>query len=137
MSLNNPKSGFFSTSEFQASGLPWTISASTANTDVVRYSFPKVTKSITIHNLETSSNKLLRVGFTLNGINGTGGNYHFKVDSGDLVTLDVRTTEIFLRSDITNTIPFSIYAALTTIDKNFMPTLTGSIGGVAQWEGIG
>lgn len=137
MSLNNPSSGFFSSPEFQASGLPWAISASTTNTTVIKYTFPKVTKSISIHNLESSAGKLLRVGFTLNGVNGAGANYYFCVDSGDLFTFDARVKEIYVRSDTTNTIAFSIYAALTTIDEKFMPILTGSVGGTTYWNGVG
>lgn len=137
MGLNNPSAGYHASTEFVSSGLPWLITGSTTNTDVIRYTFPKVTKSITIHNLETSSNKFLRLGFTQNGVNGVGGNYYFIIDSGDIVTLDARVTELFVRADVSNTLPFSIYAALTTIDNNFMPVLTGSIGGVSFWEGVG
>ena len=137
MSLNNPSSGFFSTPEFQASGLPWVITGSTSNITVINYKFPKVSKSITVHNLENSSNKFLRVGFTLNGVNGGGGNYYFLVDGGDSLTLDARVTEVFVRADSSNTIIFSIYGSLTTIDKKFMPTLTGSIGGTSYWDGVG
>lgn len=137
MSLNNPSSGFFSSPEFQAAGLPWVITGATTNTTVIKYTFPKVTKSLTVHNLESSSGKLLRVGFTLNGITGVDGNYYFNVDSGDLFTFDVRVKEVFLRSDTTNTINFSVFGALTTIDSNFMPILTGSLNGTNYWSGVG
>jgi hypothetical protein len=90
-----------------------------------------------VHNLESSSGKLLRVGFTLNGITGVNGNYYFNVDSGDLFTFDVRVKEVFLRSDTTNTINFSVFGALTTIDSNFMPVLTGSLNGTSYWNGVG
>ena len=137
MALNNPKSGLFSTPEFQASGLPWVITGSTSTTTVIKYTFPKVTKSLTIHNLESSNSKLLRVGFTANGVNGVGGNYYFCVDAGDLFTFDVRVKEVYIRADSSNTIPFSVYASLTTIDANFMPVLTGSVGGTSYWDGVG
>jgi hypothetical protein len=135
MSLNNPSSGFFSTPEFQASGLPWVITGSTSTTEVIRYTFPKVTKSIVVNNF--TSNKLLRVGFTNNGINGVGGEYYFTVHGTTAVTLDARVTEFYVRADTSNTIGFSIYAALTTIDNRFMPVLTGSIGGTSYWGGVG
>ena len=137
MGLGNPSSGYYSSTEFVPSGLPWAITSATTTTSVVKYTFPKVTKSITIHNLESSASKLLRIAFTENGVNGVGANYYFNIDSGDIITLDARVTEVFLRSDSSNTINFSIYAALTTIDNNFMPVLTGSVGGTAYWEGVG
>jgi len=135
MSLNNPSSGFFSTPEFQTSGLPWVITGSTSTTEVIRYTFPKVTKSIVINNF--TSNKLLRVGFTNNGINGVGGKYYFTVPGLTVVTLDARVTEFYVRADTSDTIDFSMYAALTTIDNRFMPVLTGSIGGTSYWDGVG
>jgi hypothetical protein len=136
MALNNTRSGFSNVSEFQASPLPWVTTSTTSNTTVIKYSFPFITKSITLHNLESSSKKL-RVGFTENGVNGVGGNYYFLMDSGDIVTLDARVTELYVRADTSNTIQHSVYAGLTTIDKGMMPLLTGSYSGSSVWEGVG
>lgn len=137
MGLNNPASGIFSAGEFVSSALPWVVSGTTSGTTVVKYTFPRVTKSITIKNLETTTKKL-RVGFTLNGVNGIGGSYYFLVDYGDLVTLDVKVTELYLRADTSNTIIHSIYAGLTTISAGQMPVLTGTLGDGSQgWSGVG
>jgi hypothetical protein len=136
MPLNNTRSGFANVSEFQASSLPWVITGSTTNTNVIKYAFPFVTKSITVHNVEASTKKL-RIGFTENGVNGVGGNYYFVIDSGETVTLDVRVTELYIRADSSNTISHSILAGLTTIDKTMMPLLTGSLDGQAVWAGVG
>ena len=136
MALNNTRSGFANVSEFQASSLPWVVTGSTTNTTVTKYTFPFVTKSIIVHNVESSSKKL-RIGFTENGVNGVGGNYYFVIDSGDLVTLDVRVTELYVRADTSNTISYSVLAGLTTIDKNMMPLLTGSYDGQPIWAGVG
>lgn len=137
MSLNNPASGIFSAGEFVSSALPWVVSETTSGTSVIKYTFPRVTKSITFHNLETSSKKL-RIGFTENGVNGAGGNYFFLIDSGDVVTLDVKVVEVYLRADVSNTISFSIFAGLTTISAGQMPVLTGTLGDGSQgWSGVG
>jgi hypothetical protein len=137
MALNNPPSGYFNSSEFTASSLPWVVSGTTSGTDVIKYAFPKVTKNIIVHNLESSSKKL-RIGFTANGVNGVGGNFYFIVDSGDLITFDSRVTEVYVRADTSNTISFSLYAGLTTIAAGQMPTLTGSLGdGSPGWTGVG
>jgi hypothetical protein len=136
MALNNTRSGFANISEFQASGLPWVITGSTSNTTVIKYAFPFITKSITLHNLESSTKKL-RIAFTENGANGVGGNYYFLIDAGDVVTLDVRVTELYVRADTSNTIQHSVCASLTTIDQNMMPLLTGSLNGQSIWNGVG
>lgn len=138
MSLNNPKSGFYNTADFQSAALPWVISGTTIANSVTQYTLPKVTKNILVHNLASSSNKWIRIGFTRNGVNGVEGNYYFIVNSGDIVTLDARVKEIFVRADtFSDTLDYSIYCGLTTIDSNMMPVLTGSVGGAASWDGIG
>jgi archaellum component FlaF (FlaF/FlaG flagellin family) len=138
MALNNPLAGINSTSEFQLSGLPWVVSGTTVSNVVTRYQLPKVTKSITIHNLEPSSNKKIRIGFTENGVNGVAGNYFFVFDSGALVTLDARVKEFYIRADtFSDEHDYSIYCSLTTIASNMMPILTGSTGGETLWNGVG
>lgn len=134
MSLNNPSSGFFSTPEFQASGLPWIISASTSATTVVKYTLPKVTKSITITNNDTTVTNRIRIGFTENGINGSN---YVLVNGGQTVTLDARVKEIFVRANTSGAFIYSLYCALTTIDGKFMPILTGSVDGASYWDGVG
>lgn len=142
MALNNPSSGFFSVPEFQVSPLPWVITGSTSTTDVIKYTLPRVSKSITIRNNETATKKL-RIGFTENGVNGVGGNYFFIVDFGSTVTLDARVTEVYVRADASNSISFSLYAGLTTISSAQMPPLTGSLSGstggeiLGGWSGVG
>lgn len=134
MSLNNPSSGFFSTPEFQAAGLPWTATATTSGITVVRYSLPKVTKSVTFVNAETSAANRIRIGFTENGVNGTN---YVLVNGGQTVTLDARVKEIFVRANASGTYAYSVYCALTTIDGKFMPILTGSVDGSTYWDGVG
>jgi len=138
MGLSNPRSGTNVPAEFTMSGLPWVVSGTTVSNTVTSYQLPKVTKNITFHNLSTTSNKFIRVGFTLNGVNGVGGNYYFSVNSGETVTLDARVKEVHVRGDtFTDTLNYSLYCSLTMIDSTMMPILTGSIGGTTMWEGIG
>jgi hypothetical protein len=136
MSLDNPKSGFNSTAEFQSSGLPWVLSGTVSST-VVKYEFPKVTKDITIINNNTTAGQRLRVGFTQNGINGVGGAYYILINGGSSVTLNVRVKELYLLRDTANDVSTSVCANLTTINSIMMPSLTGSIGGTTYWEGVG
>lgn len=135
MSLNNPKSGFNSASEFQMSGLPWVVSGS-ASSSAVCHQFDKITKSITIKNHEPAGT-ILRVGFTQNGIDGVGGKYYFGVDGGDVFQVNVRVKEVFLKRDGASDVDYSLFAELTTIDSSMMPVLTGSINGTTYWNGVG
>jgi len=136
MALNNPTSGILSVNEFQASPLPWVLTAATSGTSVIEYDFPRVTKCITISNL--SAGKTLRIGFTLNGVNGVNGKQYFILSGSTSVTLDCRVKELYLRADTSNTIDFSIYAGLTTIASREMPILSGSLpDGSPGWSGVG
>jgi len=134
MSLNNPSSGLFSTPEFQASGLPWTVTAATSGTTVVKYSIPKVTKNITVVNSDATAGNRIRIGFTENGVNGSN---YVLVNGGQTVTLDARVKEIFVRANSSGAYTYSIYCACTTIDGKFMPILTGSVDGTSYWDGVG
>lgn len=136
MALNNPASGFFAASEYMVSPLPWVVTGSTSTTNIDKHTFHKVSKSLTIVNHGVAG-KYIRVGFTVNGVNGVGGDYFVKLDGGGTLELDVRVTEVFVRADSSNTISYSLYAGLTTIDAGQMPTLSGSLGNGTGWEGIG
>jgi hypothetical protein len=135
MGMNQPRIGYNSVTEFMGSGLPWVISG-TAGTNAVSYKFDKIAKHIIIANHE-SAGKYLRVGFTLNGINGAEGNYFFRVDGGNTFEFDARIKEIYLKRDGSNDISFSMYAELVGIDAMMMPQLTGSVGGTPFWNGVG
>jgi hypothetical protein len=137
MALNNAESGFFAASEYMVSPLPWVISGSTSATDVVKYSFPKVSKNIIVINNATVG-KLIRIGFSENGVNGVVDNHYIAIDGKQTINLDVRVRELFLRADTSNTINFSVYAGLTTINSAQMPTLSGSLpDGSTGWTGVG
>jgi hypothetical protein len=135
MGMNEPRIGYNSVTEFMGSGLPWVISG-TAGSSATSFQFEKISKHIIIKNHE-SAGKYLRVGFTLNGINGVGANYFFRVDGGDTFEFDARIKEIYLKRDGGSDISFSMYAELVGIDATMMPQLTGSVGGTTFWNGVG
>ena len=136
MALNNPSSGFFAASEYMVSPLPWVVTGSTSTTAINKHTFHKVSKSLTVTN-HAAAGTFLRVGFTNNGVNGVGDNYFFKINGGNTINLDVRVSEVFIRADSSNTISYSLYAGLTTIDAGQMPMLSGSSGSGTGWEGVG
>jgi hypothetical protein len=114
--------------------LPWTVTAATSGVIVTKYSLPKVTKSITFVNTDTTATNRIRIGFTENGINGTN---YVLVNGGQTITLDARVKEIFIRANASGAYTYSVYCALTTIDGRFMPILTGSVDGSNYWDGVG
>lgn len=135
MGLNNPRSSFGSAAEFQSSGLPWTTSSLAPITAPVRHDFLKITRSITIRNLASGSTQSLAVGFTRNGIMGTN---RFVITPNGSETFETRVKSLFVMSLDTTTVPYSIFAGLTTVDANEMPLLSGTLGnGDAGWNGVG
>jgi len=163
MAINHPKSGPNSVPAYQLSGIPFvTSSASTsevpssgggAGVKPIKVSFPYVTKFLTIRN---TGNTDLRLAFSFTGsydpgatVKGGGtvpatndfGRNYFLVPTAaagkdSVQTFDVRCKEIFLFGN-GGTTGYSLLAGLTTIDKGQFPIFTGSINGVAGFEGIG
>lgn len=135
MSYDNPRAGFSSASEFTVSGLPWvTSSVAPAAGSPQRFDFPKVTRTITVSNRDSTFGNTLSIAFTRGGIiSGTGGigQQKFILHGGQSETFELRVNRLFLQGE-NGTPPYSILAGLTAIDANSMPVLTGS-----SWEGIG
>ena len=138
---------------YQISGVPYVTSSNGTNiTNLpVKVSFPFATRFFQITN---TSELPLRVGFTVNGVNGVGGSvsgstvgYHtqnYFILSGALangqsagpssVRLEVRCKEIYLRSDSPGHVSgFTLIAGLTGVQSSQFPILSGSHG----FEGVG
>ncbi len=134
MANYTPVPGWNWTAEYQSSGIPVVSSSFTVDTVPRRIDFAFVTRDITIDNSGPST---LRLGFTLNGVNGNGGDNYFLIRSGSTVTFDVRVKSVFFRAD-SGTVNYSFLAGCTTIPEKQMPLLTGSLGsGSLGWQGIG
>lgn len=119
MTYGNTRSGLNNVGEYQASGLPWVTSSAITATPV-RIDFPYVTNNIYFM---TTGSVGLRVGFTVNGING--GNYVPVTSGGGWVEFNVRTSYVYLRSDA-GSATYSMMAGLTMIENKQFPNLTGS-----------
>jgi len=144
MPFDNPRSGLSGASEFQSSALPWVTSSQApivgALGTALKIEFPKVTRFITITNLDSAANKL-RLAFTENGLKSTSGN-HYLIPGQQTLTLEVRVKTLFLAGDTTLT-PLSLFAGLTTVDAGLMPQLSGTLfsgsvpNGFTGWSGVG
>lgn len=138
MALLTPKSSLFNVSEYQASGLPWVRSYQLTGTTPTRIDFQKVTKSITVNHASASvSQNYVLVGFTENGMANSDLNF-FVLTSGQVVEFDVRVKQMFIVSSDGSLSDVSVFGALTNIDANEMPLLTGTLpNGSGGWSGVG
>lgn len=130
MSNFNFKSGLGNAASFMVSGKPYmTTFTANANTgNVTRITFPSVTKSITLINNSETSGDDIRIAFSSDGLT-TNGNYfvlHPSKDGVGYLTLDVKVTDIYVRSNGLHTPSVSIFASLT----NISPTEINN-----NWEG--
>lgn len=123
MSLNNPTPGFGSVNEYLISGIPW-VSSSTIN-GIAAQSFQWVASFFTVKNVSGSNS--IKVGFTLNGVNGSN---YFSLNANESYTATIRCKQLFI-SGSGNTV--TIIAGLTTIPSHVAPIVTGSAG----WPGVG
>lgn len=134
MALDNPKGGIGFAAEFQSSALPYvTSSTAPAVGSPVRFTFPKVTRFITISNRDTTTNTL-SIGYTRSGVVSTN-NKHI-VNPNQTLTFELRIKELWLQGE-TGTPVYSLTAGLTNISKDSMPLLTGTLpDGSPGWEGV-
>lgn len=122
MSYGNARSGVNNVAEYQASGLPW-VTSSSVTTTPFEINFPYVTNGISLH--VTGGSVDLRLGFSLNGVNGS--NYLEIKSSDSWLHLNVRCKAIWLRAETgAIAVPFSVFAGLTMIEERDFPILTGS-----------
>lgn len=136
MPLDNPKSGIGSVSEFQSSALPFvTSSTAPAAGSPVRFSFPKVTRFITISNTSPTAGNTLSFGFTRLGV--TTSNNKYILSGSQTITLELRIRDLWLQGE-GSTPTFSLCAGLTNIDSSGMYVLTGTLSdGTPGWSGVG
>ena len=117
MPFQYPRSGPGNVGEYQTSGLPW-VTASSATATPVKIDFPYVTNQITFKAVGGS----MRFGFTANGVNGTN---YFTLYSSQSLSVDLRTKQLWVRSD-SGTVGYEVIAGLTLIQWRDFPVLTGS-----------
>src|SRR3990167_2258584 len=134
MAMQDPPSGFGSSAEFQVSALPWVMSSIIPSAGLLRYDLPNVSKYVIVSNLDpfTGSTGTIALAYTRLGAEN---NNKFKVLPRQSQTFDMRVKTLFISGTV-NT-EFSLQAGLNLIHARSMPTLTGSIAGVATWEGVG
>ena len=116
MTLNNPAEGFQNAQAYQVPGLPFVYTTSATE----KIEFPHVTRSITV----TADGGDVHVYFA----SAAPASRKFTIKADTTVELPVRIRDLYVDPQSSTG---SIFAALTTIPRNSMPELTGSI-----WQGI-
>jgi len=133
-----PQSGPGHVPSYQISGIPYTTASFTVPVSgnvngPTAITFPMVTKFVTVVNSHSGTNAPLRVGFSINGINGLVNNNYFVLDNGDSYTGEWRVESIYLLSDTTtDQTSASVIAGLTGIATG---SLLGFAPGSLNWSG--
>jgi len=132
----NQQSGISHAPSYQISGIPYATASFTvpvSGSTPITIDFPMVTKFVTVVNTHSGTNASLRVGFSVNGINGAVNNNYFTLDNGDSYTGEWRIASIFLLSDTTtNQTSASVIAGLAGIAATSVPGVTA---GTINWSG--
>jgi hypothetical protein len=130
---------------YQSSGVPFVTSSggSTVSSTPQKVTFPFVTRFFQITNTGPAD---LRIGFSYNGVQGTGGSVsgstHERVgdhanyfvlgtsgsSGGGTTRLELRCTNVWVRSDNSQSTGFTLVAGLTGVKPQQFPQLTGSNG---------
>jgi hypothetical protein len=112
------------------------VTSSVATATPQRWDFPKVTKTITVRNTDSTAANGIYIGWTENGVSGSN---RFLIPGGESETFDIRCKSLWVLLQA-GTPAYSIFAGVTVIDaERDFPILTGSAGSGPgdNWQGIG
>lgn len=120
-----PRAGLGNVGSYQVAGIPYLTGsgATIASGSTMGYSFPSVTRHITVINKSTT-NVGLKVHFA--EVNNWDTNNHFiTLDNfGDSIAMDVKSTKVYVTSKAANG-HVEIFAELTGISRDQMFPLSG------------
>ena len=129
--FDNYTAGLRNVGSYQVSGWPWVTGSAIAAGTEVKFSFPMITKSITIiasGALASGDANVLRAHFvsTADTDDVVDGHHYITFEADDdSITLNVKCKEIYL-SAVGSGVGAEIIAELTNIPTARMFTLTGS-----------
>lgn len=127
--------------EYQQSGIPFVTGSNNLDNGIVDHiQFPTVARWFTVHS-STNGNKIVRVGFTENGVKGTETKNYYEVHPGEQTPrLEIKTKDLFIGNfSGADDAVYYVIAGLTGIPSSNFPTLTGSLeeNGVKVLQGVG
>ena len=117
------KAGLGNVGSYQASSKPYLSSSIilSSSNDVVEIRFPNVSRFLTIKNTgpDGSDEVELRVGFSMNGVNGAVYDNYLTLNNQESFSADYRVRALYMRVDPTGgtaNATASVIAGLTAID---------------------
>jgi hypothetical protein len=124
----NLRAGLHNVGSYQVSGIPFASASVTvpdSGSSPLQISFPFISKEVVVRNI---GGQTVRLGFSLNGVSGSGANY-VPLAYGESFSAGVRVTDIYLVSNTSGSSTVDIFATLTGIGREALPTnWSGSTG---------
>lgn len=119
------KPGLGNASSYQVSGRPWAQTETITNGSTTSFSFPGVTKFVSVTNGNSTAGETLKVAFSQLGL----GTNFFLVGPGQTVTLEVKVTDLFLSPGGSYSVTASVCAGVTNIPaESIQNNWSGSAG---------
>lgn len=108
--MEHMRPGLGHTPSYQSSGKPW-AQTETVNQAGMEFSFPGVTKFISVTNGASGNGHNLKVAFSENGLTTN----YFLIGPGNTVTLEVKVTSVFVAAATAQDVAASVCAGITNI----------------------
>lgn len=122
MGLKWPQSGAGNHAAYGVSGIPYATASIIEQNATLEVSFDHVTRHFHVVNDGTGD---LRVGFSRNGVSGSGTNYFLVPNNTSSPRLEIRCREIFLFAQA-GPVTASVCAGLTSVPRHDYFSVTGS-----------
>lgn len=129
--MNNPYFGEGYVPAYQLSPSPWVTSSQVTLGSTVQLDFPQVTRSLIVQNTG-ATNTAIAVAFTQNGLKSANSNY-FILSGTNSFSSELRVDRLFISGAVGATVPFTVIAGLTPIQRKDFLIVTGSNG----FNGVG
>lgn len=130
--MNNVYYGEGYVPAYQMSASPWVTSSQVTLGSTVRLDFPQATKFVIVQNTGAAASTAIAVGFTQNGLKTANSNF-FILSGTNSFSAELRVDRLFISGAVGATVPFTVIAGLTPIQRKDFLTVTGSNG----FSGVG
>lgn len=130
--MNNVYFGEGYVPAYQMSASPWVTSSQVSLGQTIQLNFPQATKFVIVQNAGAAASTALAVGFTQNGLKPANSNY-FILSGTNSFSADIRVDRLFISGAVGASVPFTVIAGLTPIQRKDFLTVTGSNG----FSGVG
>lgn len=125
--MNNTYYGEGYVPAYQMSATPWVTSSQVTLGSIVQIEFPQATRFLFIKNEGAAASTAISVGFTQNGLKLANSNY-LNLSGSSTFSSELRVDRIFISGSVGASVPFTVLAGLTPIQRKDFLTVTGSNG---------